>query len=490
MPTAQTNTGNTGADWEFGLTDFSTYTGSGNLVLATSPTLVTPALGTPTSGTLTNCTGLPLGGAGVSGTLGAGNGGTGQTAYAVGDLLYADTTSSLAKLADVATGNALISGGVSAEPSWGKIGLTTHVSGTLGVANGGTGLTSLTAGRIPYGAGTSAFGNSADLFWDSANTRLGISTSSPAYKLDVTQTINADGAIHVANTSAGTGATAQVRTSNGTNFVWYGIGGTNYVGYAQIRANGAAIYSGTSAGIGLSADNAAGYITLGTGAGAPERMRIDSSGNVGIGVSPDGKLNVVTTGAYNGTVASRSALHIQPSNITGGFANSRIQFSYAGTGSPKSYIEAGVYGADYLAFGKADGSGEAMRIDSSGNVGIGVSAPSVKLSVAAPSANSGYANTLRLFDDGAASSSTTSNSYGFGINTNDGRLHYTAGTGGSHVFYTENTERLRIQQSGWLQIANTTAPTSNPSASGYLYVESGALKYRGSSGTVTTIANA
>lgn len=41
-------------------------TGSGNVVLATSPTLVTPILGTPTSGTLTNCTGLPVS-TGISG---------------------------------------------------------------------------------------------------------------------------------------------------------------------------------------------------------------------------------------------------------------------------------------------------------------------------------------------------------------------------------------------------------------------------------------
>ena len=68
-------------------------------------------------------------------------GGTGQTSYAVGDLLYADTTTTLAKLPDVATGNALISGGVSTAPAWGKIGLTTHVSGTLPIANGGTGNT-------------------------------------------------------------------------------------------------------------------------------------------------------------------------------------------------------------------------------------------------------------------------------------------------------------------------------------------------------------
>jgi hypothetical protein len=56
----------------------------------------------------------------------------------VGNLLYANTTTTLAQLADVATGNALISGGVGVAPSWGKIGLTTHVSGVLPVANGGT----------------------------------------------------------------------------------------------------------------------------------------------------------------------------------------------------------------------------------------------------------------------------------------------------------------------------------------------------------------
>jgi hypothetical protein len=82
-------------------------------------------------------------------------GGTGQTSYAVGDLVYADTTTTLAKLADVATGNALISGGVGVAPSYGKIGLTTHVSGTLPVANGGTGLTSTPAnGALDIGNGT------------------------------------------------------------------------------------------------------------------------------------------------------------------------------------------------------------------------------------------------------------------------------------------------------------------------------------------------
>lgn len=88
-------------------------------------------------------------------TVTAGQGGTGNATYAVGDLLYASAATTLSKLAGVASGNALISGGVSTAPSWGKIGLTTHVSGTLPIANGGTNsIATPTDGGIVYGDGT------------------------------------------------------------------------------------------------------------------------------------------------------------------------------------------------------------------------------------------------------------------------------------------------------------------------------------------------
>jgi hypothetical protein len=76
--------------------------------------------------------------------------------------LYASASTTLSKLPGVATGNALISGGTSTAPSWGKVGLTTHVSGTLPVANGGTGQSSaLVAGGVLYGSSTTVMGTTA-----------------------------------------------------------------------------------------------------------------------------------------------------------------------------------------------------------------------------------------------------------------------------------------------------------------------------------------
>ena len=106
-------------------TDWNTFNGKSPAVGSTSIT----TLGTIATGVWNGT------------SIGAAYGGTGIASYAIGDILYASGATTLSKLADVATGNALISGGVGVAPSWGKIGLTTHVSGTLPIANGGTGST-------------------------------------------------------------------------------------------------------------------------------------------------------------------------------------------------------------------------------------------------------------------------------------------------------------------------------------------------------------
>jgi len=127
----------------------------------------------------------------LAGTLIAVNGGTGFGSYAVGDLLYANTTTTLAKLPDVATGNALISGGVDTAPAWGKIGLTTHVSGVLPTANGGTNLTSFTANGVVYASSTSALATGSALTFDGSTlTATGnaiISDNSANAALRITQ---------------------------------------------------------------------------------------------------------------------------------------------------------------------------------------------------------------------------------------------------------------------------------------------------------------
>ena len=92
----------------------------------------------------------------TSGTLDVARGGTGLASYAVGDIIFASGATTLAALAGVATGNVLISGGVATAPSYGKVGLTTHVSGTLAVGNGGTGNTALTLNGVVLGQGASA----------------------------------------------------------------------------------------------------------------------------------------------------------------------------------------------------------------------------------------------------------------------------------------------------------------------------------------------
>jgi hypothetical protein len=131
-------------------------TANGANAFSTTPAPSGDLVGTTAAQTITNKT---FGSGTVFSTpIGVASGGTGLTSYTIGDIVYANTSSSLAKLPDVATGSALISGGIGDAPLYGKIGLTTHVSGTLPVANGGTGLSSITG--YVKGTGTSALSES------------------------------------------------------------------------------------------------------------------------------------------------------------------------------------------------------------------------------------------------------------------------------------------------------------------------------------------
>jgi hypothetical protein len=108
-------------------------TGSGALVFATSPSLTTPILGTPTSGTLTNCTGLPLS-TGTTGTLGVANGGTGSASLTANNVLLGNGTSALQAVAPGTTGNVLTSNGT----TWTSAAVAAAITYGTSVAASGT----------------------------------------------------------------------------------------------------------------------------------------------------------------------------------------------------------------------------------------------------------------------------------------------------------------------------------------------------------------
>lgn len=144
----------------------------------------------------------------------AAQGGTGQTSYTIGDLLYASGATALSKLAGVATGNVLLSGGVATSPAWGKVGLTTHVTGTLPVANGGTNLTSYTVGDIIYASGATAFSRLAAVATGSVLCSAGVTTA-PGWC--ASPTVTSLTAVSTTNLGATTGDTIQTLSTTATN---------------------------------------------------------------------------------------------------------------------------------------------------------------------------------------------------------------------------------------------------------------------------------
>ena len=88
----------------------------------------------------------------------------------------------------------------------GQLSLTTKVTGTLPVANGGTNASTFNAGSVVFAgaSGTSLTQDNSNLFWDDTNNRLGIGTSSPSYPLSIinnTSMVNATNYIPFNNTT-------------------------------------------------------------------------------------------------------------------------------------------------------------------------------------------------------------------------------------------------------------------------------------------------
>ena len=132
-----------------GGTGVTTSTGSGSVVLNTSPTLVTPDLGTPASGTLTNCTGLPY--SGLTGTVPTWNQNTTGTASNVTGVVASNNggTGVAGTLTGITYANG--SGAFTAATTAQALSLIS----TVPIANGGTNSTATpTSGGVVYGTVT------------------------------------------------------------------------------------------------------------------------------------------------------------------------------------------------------------------------------------------------------------------------------------------------------------------------------------------------
>ena len=221
---------------------------------------------------------------------------------------------------------------------------------TLTVPKGGTGASSFTAGYHLKGNGTSAV--SASVVYDDG-TNVGVGTASPATKLNVFNAGSGLGNVVAATLSTIDGSAGSQALKIGA----YQSGGTVSSG-AQIRG----VYSyGGNAGTALALD----YSTV--GGTITEAMRIDSSGNVGIGTSS-------VTPVFGRTVKIYNAGSGGTLEAGGATVNARF-FGSEGAGI------AGVGTTTNTAFNFITNDTERMRISSTGSVGIGTTSPTIKLQV-------------------------------------------------------------------------------------------------------------
>ena len=298
----------------------SATTDTTNASNITSGTLGTSRL----SGSYTGITGVGTLAAGTwnGSTIGAIYGGTGFSSFATGDIIYADSSTTLARLADVAVGNALISGGAASDPSWGKIGLTTHVDGILPVANGGTGNATNQAASVANnatfnnsgaGAASGSTFNGSSPLTISYNTLGAYPTTNPAGYTNNTGTVTSVGGTGTVNglTLTGTVTTSGNLTLGGT---LSGIANSALTN-SSVTVNGTSIALGASGTVTANTTSALTFNNGGAGAasgstfnggtpltisyntvGAPSVTGTGASGTWGINVT--GNAATVTNGVY------------------------------------------------------------------------------------------------------------------------------------------------------------------------------------------------
>jgi hypothetical protein len=197
--------------------------------------------------------------------------------------------------------------------------LSTGVTGTLPVANGGTNASTFTTGSVVFaGASGTYTQDNANFFWDDTNNRLGIGTASPVNLLTVESTSNVRATIRNSTENTSYGSSLDFATGSGS------LSSTNVVG----RVVGLITQADPS-----TLQSALAFHTN-SGDSVSEKMRIDSTGNVGIGTaSPQSKTSFAAASANYLTFQNSAGSSIYaaigvdsgtPELVTGASANDTV----------------------------------------------------------------------------------------------------------------------------------------------------------------------